>query len=831
MRTKARRPSAIGCIDPLLPCSDHIGMPNLLRYVLILLFTLGSVGLHAQDGEAAAPASTRATSPETLNQLGKQMDAIQEELKSKKADIPLAKLRTSAIDVEDQSRDLAASIAPKMAALQPQLSVLGPAPAAGQPPELREVSIQRRKLNKTNADLDAQLKQAQLLNQEATQLASQITAMRNDQFQARMAERTATPFSTAFWADPARAFPDDLRRLRLLGSRSLDAWKASWQPANRTPLLTCLIGALLLLAIGRWLLERWLLRVATNRVPAGHLRRSALAVAVALLSVFTTGMAAQLVYLGINWNDTLDNDLNELARSIVGLVLFSAYIVGLGRALLSANRPSWRLPNLAEQEAKCLRPFPWLLAASALLYGLFERVNRTIGSSLPATVATRAFIALLIGALIGTALIRLRRARQKMIAEGEPPPQRPVWVGALRATATLGALVSWLGVATGYIALGFFIAHQMIWVGVIVLTLYLLVHLLQDLFRTLLSPDSARGKHIQAVFSLTPNTLHQATVVFSGVSRLILILIAVIAILAPFNAGPRELISSASRLFGGIRLGSLPIDPGSIANGLLVLVVGWLALHTLKRWLTEQLLPNTSMAPGMRDSIVTLLGYVGGLMVFVLTLAALHVDLKSITWIVSALSVGIGFGLQAIVSNFISGLILLTERPVKAGDWISIDNGAVEGDVLRINVRATEILQWDRSTVIVPNSQLITQNVRNVTTTRALGRVKFSLPMPLDTDASRAREIILDALRSHLSILDEPEPYVRLESITANCMTFHAYAYTGNPRDIFGIKSDLQFSVLEQLRAQKMRLIRPQDMRMYSVPPTDAPSDDEHQGG
>ncbi len=732
-------------------------MSRLLRCILFLLLALGSVAIRAQDDERPPP-QENTTPAEKLNQLSKQMDGIQLSLKGKKTDIPLAKLRNDAISVEDQSRDLAASIAPQMAALQPQLSVLGPPPAAGQPAESREVSAQRRKLNKTNADLDAQLKQAQLLNQEATQLATQITGMRNDQFQARMAERTATPFSTAFWADPVRAFPDDARRLRQLGSRGLDAWKTSWKPANRLPLLICLVSAFLLLAIGRWLLERWLLRIATRRVPAGHLRRSALAVAVALLSVFTTGMAAQLVYLGINWNDILDDDLNALLRSIVGLVLFAAYMVGLGRALLSINRPSWRLPNLSEPEARCLRPFPWLLAASALLLGLFERINRAIGSSLPATVATRALIALLIGALIGTALFKVHRARQQLSAEGEKPPPRPLWVSVLTATTSLGVVVSWLSVATGYIALGFFIARQMVWVGVIVLTLYLLIHLLQDLFRTLLSPDSARGKHLQTAFDLTPNTLNQVTVVLSGVSRLALMLIAVIAVLAPFNAGPRELISSASRIFGGVRLGSLPIDPTSIANGVLVLVIGWLALHTLKRWLTEQLLPNTSMAPGMRDSVITLVGYVGGLLIFVLTLASLRVDLKSITWIVSALSVGIGFGLQAIVSNFISGLILLAERPVKAGDWISIDNGAVEGDVLRINVRATEILQWDRSTVIVPNSQLITQNVRNVTTTRALGRVHFSLPMPLDTDAGRAREIMLTALREHPSILADRSP-------------------------------------------------------------------------
>src|SRR5690606_2343073 len=176
-----------------------------------------------------------------------------------------------------------------------------------------------------------------------------------------------------------------------------------------------------------------------------------------------------------------------------------------------------------------------------------------------------------------------------------------------------------------------------------------------------------------------------------------------------------------------------------------VFVIGLLLLNMLKRWLGEKLLPSTQMEPGMRDSIVTLLGYLGGVLVFALALVALNVNLQSIAWIASALSVGIGFGLQAVVQNFISGLILLVERPVKVGDWVSLSTD-VEGDIRRINVRATEIQLWDRSTVIVPNSQLITQNVRNVTQAGAQGRVRILLPMPLDTDAARVRELVLTAL-------------------------------------------------------------------------------------
>jgi len=224
------------------------------------------------------------------------------------------------------------------------------------------------------------------------------------------------------------------------------------------------------------------------------------------------------------------------------------------------------------------------------------------------------------------------------------------------------------------------------------------------------------------------------------------------------------------------------------------------------------------MEPGMQDSIATLLGYLGGMLVFVLTLAALHVDLKSIAWIVSALSVGIGFGLQAIVQNFISGLILLVERPVKVGDWVSLSSD-VEGDIRRINVRATEIQMWDRSTVIVPNSQLITQNVRNVTHASAQGRVRILLPMPLDTDAARARQLMQDALKAHPATLSTPPPVVRLDNINASSMTFSITSYVRSPRDVTAVKSDILFDILARLRTANLPLSTPQSMVVRTLGP------------
>lgn len=216
------------------------------------------------------------------------------------------------------------------------------------------------------------------------------------------------------------------------------------------------------------------------------------------------------------------------------------------------------------------------------------------------------------------------------------------------------------------------------------------------------------------------------------------------------------------------------------------------------------------MDAGMRASLVTLVGYLGFLFLAMLVMSTLRINLTSLTWVVSALSVGIGFGLQQIVQNFISGLILLTERPVKVGDWVSL--AGVEGDIRRINVRATEIQMSDRSTVIVPNSQFISQNVRNVTMGNALGVVGITLTLPLETDANRVRELLLTAYHEHEAILDAPATSVSFKDLTASGMVIGVSGYVAGPRQVSGTRSDLLFTILGRLRDEGIPLSSPQSM-------------------
>jgi potassium-dependent mechanosensitive channel len=235
---------------------------------------------------------------------------------------------------------------------------------------------------------------------------------------------------------------------------------------------------------------------------------------------------------------------------------------------------------------------------------------------------------------------------------------------------------------------------------------------------------------------------------------LALLLCALALLLTHAGEAPSDLLHRLEPLHNGLSIGQVNIRPIALFQALLVLALGLATVRILKHWLNKQFLPTTGLDPGMQLSATTLFGYAGIVISIALDLSTVGIGLERVAWIASDLSVGIGFGLQAIVQNFVSDLILLAERPVKVGDWVSLGN--VEGDILRINVCATEIQMADRSTAIVPNSEFVMKTVRNVTYENPLGRIQIRLPMPLTTDAQQVRALILQVFNEHDDIVDTP---------------------------------------------------------------------------
>ncbi|MGJ7495656.1 DUF3772 domain-containing protein [Variovorax sp. RT4R15] len=697
--------------------------------------------------------------------------------------------------------------------LNARLGELGNAPTAPGSTEDPDITRQRSALLKERNALDADVRLAKLLVVDAQQRGSELLSQRRKLFEAQLTERAPSPLGREFWLDIRDAWPDDTARLHALGAELRSGLAVVRQPAHRTAVLLSIAAALLVALLGNWLAELGLVKLAARVLPPGRLRRSLLVISIVGTNVALVGMAAQWLHAVLDTHGAWGPATRKVAQAVVASSIFIAFVVGLGRALLSIHRSSWRLPPIPDAMAARLAPYPWLIALIGTLVWAPAQVNAVVDASFAAVVATHVVTALALTALIAAIVLRLGPGQPagRPAGNAEPgadaPPERPVWVGMLLSAVVVIVVVIWVLVAAGYVAMASFLAGQLTWGGIVAAAFYVLFKFADDLFTAVVSSRSSFGARLQKSFGFAPATLDQAAVVLSGLSRVALFFYMVIALVAPLGTSPGEVFQRSGQFGSGFKIGEFELVPGAIFSAIGVALGGFVALRVLKRWLEQRYLPSTTLEPGMQSSITTLLNYAGGILVVAFALSALGIGINRIAWVASALSVGIGFGLQAIVQNFISGLILLAERPVKVGDWVVL--GATEGDVRRINVRATEIQLGDRSTLIVPNSEFITKTVRNMTLANAEGRVLIRLPMPLSTDAKKVRELMLAACGAHAGVLATPEPSVTLEGIEGGTLIFQAIAYVPSPRLAGGVRSDLLFEILDALQAADLPLSVP----------------------
>lgn len=558
----------------------------------------------------------------------------------------------------------------------------------------------------------------------------------------------------------------------------------------------------------RWL-DRPLGWFSIHILPEGRLRRSFLACFTALVTVLSVGVGAQLLYWLLTRLPDVSDELVDSADGVLRLTFFASLIAGLGRAFLSNHRPSWRLPAIPDAIALAMKPLPPLLATFVLISGAIEQLNSSVGTSVSTTIFGYGLSALLV-AFSGP--LRIKRTRRKLLAEGAPLETRSAVVGLIQVCITATATAILITLLIGYISLARFLTYELVWVAMVLSLLYLLIHLVVDLCDGLFAPNTPLGLRIKHMFNLDDRHLSQVAILLAAIGKTLLIVFGAVALING-NFGsttPLALLHKVLEVWGGKGLEKLNIVPAHLLNALIFLAIALYVLRSARRWLEKDFLPKTMMEPGMRSSLVTLFSNVGYVLVILLALSTLGIQWNNLAWIVSALSVGIGFGLQKIVKNFISGLILLTERPVKVGELISISG--IEGDIRRINVRATEIQLGDRSTVIVPNSQLISQNVRNATMGNAQGVATIALTFPLDIDPEQVRTLLLEAYREHEAIQSAPAPSVTFSQLTPSGIVLSVTGFVSSPRVVASTKSDLLFEILKRLRADGITLSMPQKM-------------------
>jgi small-conductance mechanosensitive channel len=738
------------------------------------------------------------------------IDPIRTSLDQIEATARRAGLRTQALTdlsqrlspLRDQLRDKIADLEPRLAELDARLKGLGTAPAKDAPLEDSTIATERTRLNLQRADIDAAIRQAQLLQTRAEQLASLLSDRRRSAYAETLFRRSPNVIDPYFWRDVIAAAPDYAGRLVQRGADGIAHARDKGGSARMVSAGLALAG-LCAFSFG---LVRWWRRVNPVARVGTRYGNALAALLVFARSALVAPLAVFVVLELLDQFELVPPVYDRIIRNLIFGVAIAALARAAALSVLAPDNPQRRLVAFDDAAAQ------WL--SSHLIWGgrvfgtliVLRAINRTID---PAQVIDDATRMLLAGAVAGL-LVHLLIGRRET-EEQEASARR---IPGIRLLAWIVVAAIAIALLTGYANLASFMAGRVVFTVTLIAALYLSLVVTDAVISRTLSAESPGGRRIARQLGIEPRSIGLIGKLTSGIVRVLFVLIVLALAIGRWEVAAADLFEAIKGAAFGIRIGDFTISLGAIFGAIVFFVVIIALTRLVQRWLEAEVMPHTAIEPSLQLSIVTILGYVGFILAIIVALGEIGIDPQKIALVAGALSVGIGFGLQSIVSNFVSGLILLAERPIRVGDQIVVKGD--EGFVRRISVRATEIETFERASVIIPNSELITGVVKNWTHANTLGRLNVKVAVGYEVDAEKVMEILTACVAEHPGVLKQPPPTVLLTEFASTALTFELFCIVPNLGDRGRIKSEIHLAILRKFRAAGIDLSPPQDVRLVA---------------
>ena len=762
-------------------------LARLAVIVLALLATaLPGVSASAADGTAKAPAATIGWE--------RELAAAERYVRAGLHDEATARRHRDALKrVQEEAATAKAAAEREVKAAQDLLEALGPAPPKEGPRESAEVSAKRRQYTREVAQAGERAALADVALRRARELEAEIATLARTSLIERLLEPLPMPLAPAV---VAKAIPEAVVFAGKILRSPVD-WRASLsdsvraQPVFWRGLFFVLLVAGAAIAARRNLLRRFGYDAAL--VEPSIARRILAAVAEAV----SRGLVpAALLGGALAWANREGVPLSGVFAAVVNGALVAALVVvivpALTRALLAPELAAWRIVAAPAEEGRGLARRIDLLAAVFAADLFFHTVARAAPvsvelSSLFFIVGTAAEAIL----LVVVAEHRLLRG----LGGG-------LWLLVRRLLIAV-ALVSVGAVAVGYGSIGRYLIENTIYSTAVFGGLFLLRGLVAESIDILLGSEIARTRLRVSAKTLQRLKFWLGAAVDPALGLLGLFLVA------PFWGLPyRDMTDAIVDVFKGFRIGNIMFSPVAIATALAVFFAAMAVTRLIQRKLLDGVLPETRLEVGLQHSLTAGIGYFGFIVAATLAIAVAGVDLTNIALIAGALSVGIGFGLQNIVNNFVSGLILLVERPINVGDWVVI--GTREGRVKRISFRATEVETWQRASIIIPNAEILSTAVMNWTLNDRTGRIEIPIGVAYGSDTEKVRDVLLACARAHPRLLADPPPTVLFRAFGDSSLNFELRCFTSDVTERGATISDILFAIDRRFREEKIEIPFPQ---------------------
>jgi len=672
-----------------------------------------------------------------------------------------------------------------------------PAPSTAEAAASAELTEQRKLFD----SLDASLKRARALLLEARQLSTAIVGRQRDLFSRLLFLNTDSLFSPNLWraaiADAPGVYADAEIFLR---DRSANFFSRIADSRAEFAILVLMIFSLLPPAI---LLSRRMLGREPDEAAPTKLRRAAVAGWTALVAASAPVAAAVLLGMVLQTYNALDGGMEPIWRRIMESIGRISFVYGIARAVFAPTHPEWRLLDPGDERARLYVRLLTIIAVVLSITRIAEQLEESVQAGLPLVIVTRG-----VGVLIVAILFLVPLFIQPALSpEGRLLSQGRDWVTLSRILDVLAVILIVGACALGYVTFAYFIILQVGWLLALVTILYLVVVLASGGVEMAFSTQNFFGRALVNAFGLRSDQLAPMGVFLAGVVTIVACAAAAVVAVAPWGYQSQDFIGRIRSSFFAIKFGDVTISLYALLESALIFFLVLAAVQALRRWLDTRLLPLTRLDLGFRNSIGATLGYAGFIVAAMMALSNLGIGLEKLAIVAGALSVGIGFGLQSIVNNFVSGLILLWERAIRVGDWVVL--GEEQGYIRRINVRSTEIETFDRATMIVPNSNLVAGVVKNWLRGDRVGRIKIALSPHSGVDPEQMRDIMLAAARAQEGVLRIPAPQVMFLGMDSSSFKFELWCYVEDVEKSARVRSDLHFDLHQRLKLAGVAIAAP----------------------
>ena len=705
------------------------------------------------------------------------------------SEVAMDALRQQLVEWRASFRDAQNRLSVATKTAQAKLDTLGPTPEGGDTPE---VAAERARLEKTLAEAREPVLRAQLAETEATELIDGVDAVVQGRRTALLLERGPTPLNPVLWTTALSALQ---QTNTLILNEIRTAWKYEWgsgdlQKSLPRVVALLIVGSVLILFGRRWT-ENALAYVRRDRlagrrwflgllVSLGHLVLPLVGVLIVVEAFYASDLA------GIRGDIFLSN-LPEAAFVLL-------FPIWLGRRVFPVQADEMPILTLNEDHRREGRALSvatgCVLAIALILEALAGFETWGLGTKavlLLPLIAIAAVVMMRMARLLGCHIRGDDSANQEEAGGANVQLMRIVMRG-YQLVAVLGVLLVLAGYSSATSALVF-------------PTIYTVQFLA---FLVILHRGMVRGVSLLAGLSIETG---EGTL-WSVLLGFVISLAAIPIILLIWGARSQQLAEWAALIGRGLRVGEVTISPMQVLIFFAVFILGYALTRLLQSTLRNSVLPRTKIDVGGQNAIVSGVGYVG---LTVAALIAIHntgIDLGSIALVASALSVGIGFGLQTVVSNFVSGIILLIERPIAEGDWIEV--GGQMGYVRDISVRSTRIETFDRTDVIIPNSDLVAGTVTNYTRGNTVGRVIVPVGVAYGTEPRKVEKILLEIAKAHPMVLANPAPYVVFQGFGASSLDFEIRAILRDVNWVMSVRSEMNYEIAEQFMKEGIEIPFPQ---------------------